>query len=106
MEKLQKDELIADILKHFRHSRHMRKSDYDKIISDRLSRGVRGSGTQFRKAIHSLKDANRSNTWMNQYQRIYGDIIHEINDDTIKLSPTWRTAMALLKHPENKASFN
>ena len=98
MEKLQKDELIADILKHFGHSRHMKKSDYDKIISDRLSRGVRGTKTQFRLAIHSLKN-NPSNTWMKVCQTGFGDIIHENNSDTIELSPTWRTAMALLKTP-------
>ena len=93
MEKLTKDELIADILKHFEHPRHMKKSDYDKIISDRLSRGARrGTNTQFRLAIHSLKN-NSSNNWMGKCQTRFGDIIHEINDDTIVLSPTWRTAM-------------
>ena len=97
MKTLEKDQLIADILKHLWHSRHMKKSDYDKIISDRLSRGCgRGTKTQFRGAVPSLKN-NPSNTWLKVYQTEFGDIIHENNSDTIELSPTWRTAMALLK---------
>ena len=105
--KLEKEELITDILKYFlpNPSRTMSRDDYGQIIEARkMAQRPDGIRTKWKSgnhgAVSSLKYQvvnGKCHSWMPKIQREFGSIIQENDNGTVSLSPRWKQSLLKVK---------